>query len=172
MGSSAGTSAKPPSNLSEAEFLAQQAEQARQAMSRTLQDLANALKEGTDPRAWTQQYPLASLGVAAALGFVVASAVTPASDQTLQERLRSLVPQAPPAPAAPPAQAPGAPKSSPLWSIAGPLLDAFKTALVSTVSAAVSAKVQQPQGASPGPEAYAPPPGSREYEYDVGSSQT
>lgn len=133
--------------MSESDFLALQATRAREAMGQALHQMADALKEGTDPRAWVQQYPLISMGAAAALGFLAASAVTPSREETLKERLRELFPEAPAA--QPPVQVAAAEtsarhtKSSAWMNMASPLLDALKTALVSAVSSTITAKTHQ-----------------------------
>lgn len=131
--------------MSEADFLAVQATHAREAMGQALHEMADALKQGTDPRAWVQQYPLISMGAAAALGFLAASAVTPSRDETLKQRLRELFPEVA-APAEPVAQTASTPKQKkpPAWmNMASPLMDALKTVLVSAVSSTITAKTHQ-----------------------------
>jgi hypothetical protein len=56
--------------LSEAAFLELQAEQARVAMSKTLQSVGDKLGRGLNPGKLTREHPLMVLGVAAAAGFV------------------------------------------------------------------------------------------------------
>lgn len=138
---------------------------AKLAMSQTLHEMADSLKDAADPRAWTAQYPWVSLGAAAAVGFLLASAVTPSRDETLAQRLKSLMPETPAEPVAPQAPgyaAPPPPKPSKASMIIGPLMDAVKTALVGAISSAVTAKAhqngdQQPQEDVPQPHAYSEP---------------
>jgi hypothetical protein len=146
------TSAKPPpNNLSEADFLQQQAEEARAAMSRALHDMADRLKETADLKAWIQEHPWAFLGAAAAVGFVASSALTPSSEETMHERLDHLrpasSPQGIPAGYVPiPIPAPPPPKQSALASLAGPLAGALKASLMSAITSAIAAKTAQDSG--------------------------
>jgi hypothetical protein len=124
-------------------------EQAGKAMSATMHEMADQLAKAADPRAWTQEHPWYSVGAAAILGFMAASALTPARGESFKERLEELFPEhpaPPPEPAHAPKAAPGQPNSqkpSHMSSIMGHLVDAVKTALVSTISSAVTAKVHQ-----------------------------
>jgi hypothetical protein len=59
---------KPPRR--ESDYLAQQAEDAKQAATRALHDLRKHAIETVDVRGWTKRYPLPAIGVAAAGGFV------------------------------------------------------------------------------------------------------
>src|SRR5687767_9898610 len=98
-GSSGATSpSKPLPTVTEAEFLQRQMEQAGMAIAQTASDLQTRLKEGLDVKAWSAQFPWITLGVAAAAGFFVGSAVTPSREQTFQERLKSLFPEVAAAP--------------------------------------------------------------------------
>src|SRR5438128_1042306 len=98
-GSTAAPSPKPPpkakSDLGEAEFLAKQAEDATAAMTAVVHGIADSLKDAANPAAWTRQHPWPSLGAAAVLGFVAASAVTPSKGQTWKERFETLFPDVP-----------------------------------------------------------------------------
>lgn len=66
----------PPSELSEAEFLRQQAQQAQKAMRGALRAIGGHVGNGVDPRVWTREHPLAMLGGAIAAGFVAARVIT------------------------------------------------------------------------------------------------
>src|SRR5688572_1925296 len=108
VGNTAEASPKPPakakSDLGEAEFLAKQAEDATAAMTAVVHGIADSLKDAANPAGWTRQHPWPSLGAAAVLGFVAASAITPSKGQTWKERFESLFPDVP-APADPQAAA-------------------------------------------------------------------
>jgi hypothetical protein len=141
---------------SEADYLAEQMAQARLALSRTLHEMAESLKDAADPRGWTANYPWASLSTAAVVGFLIASAVIPSRDEKLRECLKNRMPEAAAEPGAAPATA-GAvspPKASKTSMILGPLMDAARTVLVSVIASAVSGKAypggnEPPQQPSP-----------------------
>jgi len=134
---------RPPPDVSESDFLAHQARQAQKAMRQVLDDIGHSLKDTVNLRAWAEQHPIAMLGAAAAAGFVTASAVTPSRDETVAERLRRLAPERP-APAEAPSSGEEPQKKHSLFQkISGPLFEAVQAALVSAVTTAVNAKVQQ-----------------------------
>ncbi|MGE5609786.1 MAG: hypothetical protein ACM359_11065 [Bacillota bacterium] len=121
-------------------------------MDQTRQDITNQVKALVNPRTWVNQYPWTSLGSVTALGFLAATAITPARKESFKHRLQTLFPQTPPQPAATSTTAveagePGPKqKRSMLQTIAKPLLDTAKTVLVSAISSTIQAKVQQPEG--------------------------
>ena len=72
---SAATWPRPPEPRkpkSESEFLQQQADWARGALAQVLDETKATGKELADPRLWTRRYPLPAVGVAFALGFLIA----------------------------------------------------------------------------------------------------
>jgi len=73
--------------LDEAQFLRQQAQQARQAMTRALELAARNLTQGVDPRAWARQHPWLTVGAAAAGGFLAAVTLVPTHRQQLLGQL-------------------------------------------------------------------------------------
>ncbi len=126
-------------------------------MDRTIADMKHALIGGVKDNAhiteWMGAYPWVSLGAGAVVGFLAASALTPARDETFQERLRSLIEETKvkevpdkekekgtekAARAAVEAQQP-----SVMGKISSGLFDIIKTALVSTLSGAVAGKVAE-----------------------------
>ncbi|HEX2972361.1 MAG TPA: hypothetical protein VHP11_08505 [Tepidisphaeraceae bacterium] len=132
-------------------------------MDQTRREIGDQLLNLVNPRIWIDQYPWTSLGTVTAMGFLAASAVTPARKESFKQRMQTLFPQTPAAqPAAVGAAAPEPQaKSSLLQGLARPLLDAVKALMIATVSSAVQAKVQQPQEAASstagdGRGAYAP----------------
>jgi hypothetical protein len=127
-------------------------------MSATLHEMTDALKDSASLRAWMGEYPWVTVGASAVGGFFLASALTPTRDESFKERIKSLFPEAPAAPAgaAPTqaAQATVAPAAGGgmMSGLMVHVLDTVKTALVSTVSAAVTSKVHQDSGSPPGNE--------------------
>jgi hypothetical protein len=95
---------KAATKLSEADFLAQQADEARRAIAHALHDAKAALGEGMDPKEWTRRYPLVAVGSAIAAGFVTALLTIPSKEQQelrRMERLHRAMNPPPPAPAKP-----------------------------------------------------------------------
>src|SRR5215208_2746669 len=97
---SGATSNRPPApkkknELSEADFLAEQQAKAKAAMDTAFADMKKAIAGGFSSNAhlseWMGAYPWVSLGVGAAVGFLTGSALTPARDETIKERLNSLI---------------------------------------------------------------------------------
>jgi len=74
-------------SLSEAMYLKEQSANAKAAIKNALTDFGKGLGHGVDPRAWTQEYPWMSVGAAAILGFVAASAVIPSKEEQALKRL-------------------------------------------------------------------------------------
>jgi len=62
-------------NLTEAEFLTHEAGLARSAITATMTELKGSLKNAADLTLWTHHHPWMTVGVAAAAGFTVASAI-------------------------------------------------------------------------------------------------
>ena len=145
--------------MGEAEFLAKQAEDATAAMTAVVHGIADSLKDAANPAGWTRQHPWPSLGAAAVLGFVAASAMTPSKGQTWKERFESLFPDtgAPGGSGFDPAMlgnysawaaqqqqaGPAQKKPSKLMSVAAPVLDMLKTALMTSISSALATKAAQ-----------------------------
>jgi hypothetical protein len=80
----------PKSELSEADFLAREVENAKTALVNTLADLKNGLTTSADLRLWVKRYPWAALGAATVAGFAAGAAVTPAPGQSIREKLSRL----------------------------------------------------------------------------------
>lgn len=126
-------------------------------MGQTLHEMTDALKDAANVRAWMGEYPWITLGASAVGGFVLASALTPTRDESLKERIKSLFPEAPPAPAGAAAPGPTQAAQAKAATAGGGMMsgvmvhvvDALKTALVSTLSSAVTSKVQQEGGKPP-----------------------
>jgi ElaB/YqjD/DUF883 family membrane-anchored ribosome-binding protein len=158
--SSGATSNRPPqqkkkqSELSEADFLANQQAKARAAMDTAIGDMKRALsgafKDNAHLTEWMGAYPWVSLGLGAAAGFLAGSALTPSREETFKERLRSLMEEVKPKEEKEKAREKGAEKAaraaveaqkpSFMGQLGQGLFDVVKTALITTLSAAVTAK--------------------------------
>jgi len=145
--------------LGEAEFLRQEADRARKAMSATWAEAKANLMRGVDPRAWTGAHPWIALSAGAVAGFFAAYAVVPSKEEQALKRLarieQALSGGAPAAATAANASADGQNQKSGIFgSIGGEILKTLRPALASALSAVISAKTMQPNdGANdPGPD--------------------
>jgi hypothetical protein len=157
---SGATSKRPPApkeknDLSEADFLAEQQAKAKAAMDTAFADMKKAIASGFSSNAhmteWMGAYPWVSLGLGAAAGFLAGSALTPARDETLKERLNSLIEEVKRKEVKEEKAAKGteraaraaveAQKPSFMAQLGSGVFDIVKTALVSTLSGAVAGKV-------------------------------
>jgi hypothetical protein len=77
-------------NLSEAEYLRQQADEAKSAIGAALADARSAMAEGLDPREWTRRYPLVAVGSALAAGFVATVLAIPSHKQRELKQMEKL----------------------------------------------------------------------------------
>jgi len=122
--------------------------------------LSSAFKDNAHLTEWMGAYPWVSLGLGAAAGFLAGSALTPARDETFKERLNSLMEEVSrkeqkeekkekatekAARAAVEAQ-----KPSFMGQLGQGLFDVVKTALITTLSSAVTAKVVEDDERKPG----------------------
>ena len=148
--------------VGEAAYLTRQAQLAKQAISQTLGEMTGAAGRAVDPRLWTQHYPWATLGAMAVAGFVTTSLLVPSKEQQALKRLaaieRALNPSPPPP--APPARdsmsvdgngkAPSgehaykAGKQGIGRAILGEVIGALKPAVVSLLTAGVTAATTKP----------------------------
>jgi hypothetical protein len=74
-------------DLSEADYLAREAADAKAALVNSIADLRIGVLKSADLRAWVKHYPWAAIGTAAVTGFAAATAVTPARGQSLHDKL-------------------------------------------------------------------------------------
>lgn len=124
-------------NLSEAELLHREAQQAQAAMAQSVEALKRSLGTATDLRLWAQHHPWLTVGTAAAGGFAAGS--------TIASVLRgSPPPNGQAATATAYTQPNAAPRQqSVLWSsLMGPLFDLAKVALQSSIAAAMGGAMQ------------------------------
>src|SRR5215217_2801559 len=80
----------PATPLSESAYLAQQANDARAAISRAVDDLKREMLHSVDPGAWMKTHPWATMGAAAVAGFVAAAATIPSKEQAALKRLAEI----------------------------------------------------------------------------------
>jgi hypothetical protein len=76
--------------LSESEFLARQAEDARLAMGHAWADLKHSLASGVDVRNWTKQYPWIATSTALAAGVAAGYLLTPRDKDEFREMWEKL----------------------------------------------------------------------------------
>ena len=125
----------------EAAHLEREAAQARAALRGAIEDLKQSLYHAADPRVWTEKYPLAGVGVAAAAGFAAAALMKEAADEAMTPA--PAVDRSAAAPGQPAAQAPPAAHSA-LHSLLTPLWDIAQTALKSFAVNAVTSSMSSP----------------------------
>lgn len=149
------TSAKPAAKLSETDYLAREADDARGAISKTIGNMRTSLAEAADVRAWARKYPWATLGAATAAGFLAAGALMPRrgtvededepglverilADEQIAERIKTLAKE----------DENGIRKRpSVLRSVAATLLETFGPAIQQSIATALAARAT-----TPGPE--------------------
>lgn len=129
--------------LSEAEFLAQQAQAARLAIGQAWRDIKLRLGEGVDPRAWAQEHPWIAVSAAAVAGFVATATLVPSKEQQALSKLAAIERALQPPP--PPANGDGKGKNEKRSLLAGILLEAV-AALRPALSSLLAANFGQPTG--------------------------
>jgi len=80
------------------DFLTQQQDDAKAAISRVLTDMTQSLKSGADVSAWAKQYPWVTAGAAAGAGFLVGLLLTPSKGQPAKQKFAELRNYVTPAP--------------------------------------------------------------------------
>jgi hypothetical protein len=94
--SAATSGTKPPSpetpaeKLNESEYLAQQAEAARLAMTHAWTQIKARLGQGVAPQAWAKEYPWITVGAAAVAGFVATAALVPSKEAQALKKLAAI----------------------------------------------------------------------------------
>ena len=128
-----------PTELSEAEYLEREANQAKAAIDKTMEELKQSLSTAADLRLWAEHHPWLVVGVAAAAGFTAGSAIASIGS----------------APAAPPPQPASQPrKGSAMWSsLMSPLFELAKIAIQSSVAATAAGVAASNETESPPAEA-------------------
>lgn len=108
--------------------------------------MEQTLKDTVDLNAWTREYPWASVGVAAVAGFMAAAALTPTASSRQKKEWTAFLREALAEAEAKEGVAPAATSQGSMWggALSG-LLRTFGSALQSSVVAAATAKMQQPE---------------------------
>ncbi|HLL90733.1 MAG TPA: hypothetical protein VK324_15635 [Tepidisphaeraceae bacterium] len=164
----AGPSA-PATPVGESEYLTEQANAAREAISKTVAEIKAKLAEGADAKRLLAEHPWLSLAGATVAGFAAASMVVPSKTESALKRLAEIEqalnrPYIPPHPAA--AQADGKTVGKPGFAttLVRELFKMAQPILMSAVTAGVAGKTMQPDAAqdqgTPPPEGYASTGGS------------
>src|SRR5689334_1900024 len=128
--------------LGEAEFLRQEAERARKAITNTWADAKANLARGVDPRVWTGEHPWIALGSAAVAGFFAAYAFVPSKEEQALKKVarieQALAGSQPAGSATSDGHADGKTQSSGiLGSIGGEVMKLLRPALASALSAVI-----------------------------------
>jgi len=157
----------------EAAFLAQQAVDAKAAISRVLSDLGNDLGRAADPGYLMRKYPWLTLGASAVAGFAATAAIVPSKEQQALRKLAKIEAALNPAP--PPKQKDDEPesaderaksytsgRSSFTRTILGEVIKAIQPAILSMLTAGVTAHAAKPseeemQAAAAAEDAGTPP---------------
>ena len=142
---------------SEADYLTLQQEYAKKAIARTMSEIKDALARGVDPGAWMKQYPWATLGASAVAGFVATSMLVPSREQQALKKLaaieKALNPPPPrrhepddvgPVDGKRGAQDYKSGRSGMMTAIMGEVIGAIKPAVISLLSAGVTAQATKP----------------------------
>ena len=144
---------EPAPTTDEAAFLAQQAADAKAAISRTLSEIGTGLGQSVNISGWTRQYPWITLGASTIAGFVATAAIVPSKEDQALRKLAKIERALNPAPAPKKEEtvdhADGAQKfkaghQSFARTILGELLKAIQPALLSMVTAGVAARTAKP----------------------------
>jgi hypothetical protein len=145
---------------SDADFLAMQQEYAKAAVARAVGELKDALADGADPRVWAKQYPWATIAVSALAGFAATAALVPSREQQALKKLAEIERALNPEPRrraererdehadSVDGKAGGedykAGKQSFMTALLGEAIKAVRPALISLLTAGVTAKVAKP----------------------------
>ena len=156
--------------MSEAEFLQRQAEEAAKAISQVFGEFSKSLKDGIDPTLWTKEHPWAMVAGATVAGFAAAAMFVPSKeDQALRKLIameKALMPKGSRRAAAydgdghDSSEDGGAKDFSKgrtgfLGAIGRQVLETIKPALMSALTAGITAKAATPDTGYQAPQ---PPP--------------
>jgi hypothetical protein len=161
---------KPKGPASEAEFLQRQADEARKALSAAFGDLSRSLRDGVDPTAWTKEHPWAMVAGAAVAGFAAAAAFVPSKEDQALRRLAKIEKALMPERSKRDGQAVDASEDGGakdfakgrtgfLGAIGRQVLETIKPALMSALTAGITAKAATPDNPYEAPQ----PPASDPY---------
>lgn len=76
--------------MSEAEYLAQQAETAKLALAHAWEQVKGRLGQGIAPGEWAKEYPWITIGAAAVAGFVATAALVPSKEEQALRKLAAI----------------------------------------------------------------------------------
>ncbi len=156
---------KTTGSTSESAFLTQQADEAKRALSAAFGAFAKDLRDGADPRAWTKDHPWAMVAGAAVAGFATAAVFVPSKDDQALRRLAAMERALMPKPSkaaradgpAPDGEDGGAKdfsrgRSGFMSAIGRQLLETIKPALMSALTAGITAKAATPDNVYQAPQ--------------------
>jgi hypothetical protein len=148
---SAAQATTNPADLTEAQFLQQQAELAKAAIVNSFKRFTRDLGQGANPVEWAKEYPWVSVGAAAVAGFVAANMFIPSKEDQALKKLarleRALNPPPPPLiDTATPDKEPA--KHGVLYGLLNQALKAIQPAIISAITAHV-AKNEPSNGQAP-----------------------
>jgi hypothetical protein len=142
----------PPERLSEAEYLAQQAETAKLALAHAWEQVKVRLGQGVAPSEWAKEYPWIAVGAAAVAGFVATAALVPSKEEQALKKLAAIERALNPGPPREEEHSNGNSKKAGaglMGTILHEVLNIARPVLLSMMSAgiggAVGAKPQQPE---------------------------
>ncbi len=123
-------------------------------MSRAASDLASSLAKAANPRVLMQSHPWATLGASTVAGFVATTLLVPSKEEQALKKLAAIERALNPPPPPPPPKADGKPESGEAGyksgrqgitrAIMGEVIGALKPALVSLLTAGVTATAAKP----------------------------
>ena len=146
---------EPAPTSDESAFLAQQAVDAKAALTATLSEIGRDLGQSVNVAGWTRQYPWVTIGASAVAGFVATAVLVPSKEDRALRRLakieRALNPP-PPTRKDEPSDDGGGDnskdfkkgRSSFSRAILGEVIKAVQPALLSMLTAGVTAKAAKP----------------------------
>jgi hypothetical protein len=144
---------KPAGALSDSEFLARQADEAMAAIRRTMAEIKGGLAEGANPVEWAREYPWITLGASAVAGFVATTMLVPSKEEQALRKLarieRALNPEPRRREKEPDTNGHATSDKSGgggslMSTLARELIGTLRPALVSLLTAGVTAKVARP----------------------------
>lgn len=135
---------KPPTAASERDYLAEQARQAKEALRAGLSRLGADAGEVADPRRWARRHPWVTVGATAAAGFMAAYALVPSKEDRALKKIarieRALHPQPSDNGSADHHERGDPPRETFTSAITRQLISVIRPALLSFISAGMTAK--------------------------------
>ncbi len=145
--------------MSESDFLAAQADQAMAAVKKAVGEMKEQLAQGANPVVWAKEYPWVAIGAAAAAGFLGTSLLVPSREEQALRKLAAIERALSPKPA-PSENGNGkhdgkgeAPPASLGAMIVKELIGVIRPAIVSLITAGISAKAVQSERTDSAPQA-------------------